>query len=318
MIGLFSKEKYIPTNNINIKNLDFIIGRIKNNNDKLCRYVTELYFEYYSIIHESNIENIEIELKKHYKNDIIEINDDVEKIENCNLIISPSHSDTYFVLKQLIKNRKENVLVICFDMHSDTYDYNDKLWKGNVFSKLIKEKIINNFIVLGVPNNKIKNTFNDIPCDIRNNVKIKKIFGIKNDIKKFKPTTIFISVDIDCLDTRKNKYSALEYCPMTILSNLSKVDINDKTDEEIVMLVKNCIFVKNDLGYSNLYRVGENKLNIKKLIKKIKQIKKYCLKNKVNLGFNDKKIYADISEVNGYDYNKKTLEVISKLIDELI
>lgn len=34
-------------------------------------------------------------------------------------------------------------------MHSDTYDYNDNLWKGNVFSKLLKENYINSFVVLG-------------------------------------------------------------------------------------------------------------------------------------------------------------------------
>jgi len=29
-------------------------------------------------------------------------------------------------------------------------------------------------------------------------------------------------------------------------------------------------------------------------------------------------MYADISEVSGYDYSKKTIEMMSELIDELI
>ena len=49
---------------------------------------------------------------------------------------------------------------------------------------------------------------------------------------------------------------------------------------------------------------------------KIKKVKKYCIKNNINLGIEG--MYADISEVSGYDYSKKTIEMMSELIDELI
>ena len=39
-------------------------------------------------------------------------------------------------------------------------------------------------------------------------------------------------------------------------------------------------------------------------------------KNNINLGIEG--MYADISEVSGYDYSKKTIEMMSELIDELI
>lgn len=255
-------------------------------------------------------------MKHKYKNNIIDIKNDIQKIKKCNLIISPSHSDTYFILSELFKDYDNNVLVICYDMHSDTYDYNDDLWKGNVFSKLLKENVIENLIVYGIPKSKINNSLNDIPVDIKGKIKIKKNFFIRKEIKEINPQTVFISIDIDCLDTRKKKYSSLEYCPMTILSNLSRIDIKNKNDNEIIKLIKDCIFVKNDLGYSNLYRVGENTLNIKKLIRNIKKVKKYCIKNNINLGIEG--MYADISEVSGYDYSKKTIEMMSELIDELI
>ena len=45
-------------------------------------------------------------------------------------------------------------------------------------------------------------------------------------------------------------------------------------------------------------------------------MKKYCIKNNINLGIEG--MYADISEVSGYDYSKKTIEMMSELIDELI
>ena len=61
---------------------------------------------------------------------------------------------------------------------------------------------------------------------------------------------------------------------------------------------------------------SKNTLNIKKLIRNIKKVKKYCIKNNINLGIEG--MYADISEVSGYDYSKKTIEMMSELIDELI
>lgn len=290
MIGLFANEKHAITNEIDVKKIEQIIDKIKYINDNLCHYVIKLYYEYSDIISENNVKDINEELKHKYKNNIIDIKNDIQKIKKCNLIISPSHSDTY--------------------------DYNDDLWKGNVFSKLLKENVIENLIVYGIPKSKINNSLNDIPVDIKEKIKIKKNFFIRKEIKEINPQTVFISIDIDCLDTRKKKYSSLEYCPMTILSNLSRIDIKNKNDNEIIKLIKDCIFVKNDLGYSNLYRVGENTLNIKKLIRNIKKVKKYCIKNNINLGIEG--MYADISEVSGYDYSKKTIEMMSELIDELI
>lgn len=317
MIGLFSKEIHLPLNRVNINNLDLNLVKIKKIDDKYCRYVTKLYNEFYKLIHTNNIEKINCELLNNYSNNIIDIKDNIDDIRKCDLIISPSHSDTYHLIKEMNSSPNEELLVICFDMHSDTYDYNTKLWKGNVFSKLLKEKIITNFIVVGVPKKKVKNTINDVPSDLIEKVIIKKNFCIKKNIKKIKPTRIFISIDIDCLDTRKKQYSALEYCPFTILYYLSTLNLSEDSKEETIEKVKNCIYVKNELGYANLYKTGENKLNVKKIIKSINKIKKYCYKKKITLGF-DNKMYFDITEVNGYDYDKKTLECLTMLIDELI
>lgn len=318
MIGLFEKKQSVHTNNINIKNIDFNISRIKNIDNKYCKYVSKLYHQYYKIIHQNKKEDIKIELQKYFKKNIIDIKDSTNKINKCNLIISSSHADTYYLLKEKNKSNVEKILVVCFDMHSDTYDTRDKLWKGNVFSKLLKEEIIDSLIIYGVPNYKVKNTMREVSPDIKNKVNIKKNFNIKKDINKIKPTMIFISIDIDCLDTRNSQYSALEYCPMTILSNISKIDFNNYSDDKIATLVRKSIFVKNKFGYSNLYKVGENKLTVKKLIRYIKKIKKYCYKNNISLGFKDCDIYADITEVNGYDYDEKTLNAIVRIANELV
>ena len=318
MIGLFSKDINLPMNKVNINNLDLNFEKIKRIDNKYCQYVTKLYNEYYNVIHTNNIETINCELMKKYSNNIIDIKDNLDKIKECDLIISPSHADTYYLVKKMNTASNEKILVICFDMHSDTYDYNVKLWKGNVFSKLINEKIISDFIVVGVPKKKIKNTISDIPTDLIKRITIKKNFMLKRNIKKIKPDRVFISIDIDCLDTRRKQYSSLEYCPFTILSNISNLNFNENYADEIIRKVKNCIFVKNKLGYANLYKTGENKISVEIVIKSIKMIKKYCYNKKIALGFKDSKMYFDITEVNGYDYDKKTLEGLTLLIDELI
>ena len=94
MIGLFANEKHAITNEIDVKKIEQIIDKIKYINDNLCHYVIKLYYEYSDIISENNVKDINEELKHKYKNNIIDIKNDIQKIKKCNLIISPSHSDT--------------------------------------------------------------------------------------------------------------------------------------------------------------------------------------------------------------------------------
>lgn len=82
MIGLFTKENYIPTNKIDIDNLELIINRIKNIDNIFCKYSTKIYYEYYNIIHQNEIEDINVELKDYFKNNIVDINDDILRFVN--------------------------------------------------------------------------------------------------------------------------------------------------------------------------------------------------------------------------------------------
>lgn len=323
MIGWLSKEKKeqdrIIDFNILSENIE-IIKKIKNKN-RFEKYIIKLFEEYELFLKNNynNVHHVTDNLKKEYCNNFEEISNDITKINDCNIILSSSHENTFYILKELNKTKEENVLVICLDMHSDTYDYNDNLWKGNVFSKLLKENYINSFVVLGVPKEKISYTKKDISKDVKKKISIAYNYDVKKYLKKYKPTTVFISIDIDCLNTRNDKITALEYCPMTILKNLSMISLKEKSSEEIKKIIMNSIYVKNDLGYANLYKVGENKLNLKMLIDIIKKIKYQCMKNGINLGFNYKNhIWADITEIFGYDYGNLTSELIIKIISELI
>ena len=88
--------------------------------------------------------------------------------------------------------------------------------------------------------------------------------------------------------------------------------MSSKNADEII---KGCVLIKNDLGYDNLYRVGENKLSIEKLCNIIEKIKDYCENYKIEFGLNG--LYGDITEVVGNDYNFNTLGVIIKLLTVL-
>jgi hypothetical protein len=87
VIGLFANEKHAITNEIDVKKIEQIIDKIKYINDNLCHYVIKLYYEYSDIISENNVKDINEELKHKYKNNIIDIKNDIQKIKKCNLII---------------------------------------------------------------------------------------------------------------------------------------------------------------------------------------------------------------------------------------
>ncbi len=307
MIGFLSNEKYIKRDRIDYNKLSDNMKIISLKKDKYSRYISRIYLEYKDLIEESP-RDIKDEIINELGASII-TNKDIRK---CKVIISPSHIESYHIIKEL-NDMKDDLLVICFDMHCDTYDYNDNLWKGNMFSKLIKEGYISEFMVLGVPKYKIKNTYLDVPLDIKDKVIIKKDLSFKKVLKKYKK--VYISIDIDVLNARKAMYTSIDYSPHTVLEYVSKLNVNDLLSNNAEDIIKGCVLIKNDLGYDNLYRVGENKISIEKLCNKINEIKDYCKNNNIEFGLNG--LYGDITEVVGNDYNFKTLGAIIKLLTVL-
>ena len=309
MIGFLSNERYIKRDKINDKQLESNMQIIAKNNDIYSQYITEIYNEYKLLIRKKSIDIKEellglTNVKKISNNDIT----------NCQVIVSPSHLNTYYIIREL-NPHKEELMVICFDMHCDTYDTSDELWKGNHFSRLLKEGYITDFVVFGVPKEKINNTYSDVSVDIKDKVLISDNLDFKSVLIKYKPQRIFISIDIDVLDTRKSKYTAIDYCPHTVLECVSKLNVKDLLNDNSEELIKGCVLIKNNLGYANLYKTGENNISIELLCQKIKSIISYCKQNNIKLGFNN--IFGDISELIGNDYNYKTLSVIIKLINAL-
>ena len=301
MIGFLSVESYKKRDRLDINSLNNNMNIISKMNDRYSNYVKSVYKEYKEFLKNENID-IKEELLSNSNITEITIND----IDKCECIISPSHLNTYHIIKRINSNKKE-LTVICFDMHCDTYDFG-KLWKGNTFSKLIKEGYVSYLVVVGVPRYKQKNTWNDVPNEIKNKVYIVKRHKFFNILSRINTKRLFISIDADVLDTRKSKYTAIDYSPFKILYLVSKLDSNVINEE----IVKNCVLVPNDLGYENLYRVGENNLSVKKLVSIILKLKKFCNKNMIKMGVNS--LYGDITEIEGNDYNYRTFNAIIKLL----
>lgn len=323
MISWFSKTNESKKQNIiDYYHLKNNINRLRSYNDNsMIDYVINLFDEYDLFLKSNYISArwVSDNLKNSLGSYLIDCSSNVKLIGGSYIVLSSSHDNTYYLLKELNKEKNKKVLVICFDMHSDTYDYNDDLWKGNVFSKLIKDEYIKELVILGINKSRINEIKNDIPLDIKSNVKIITLNNLERIIKELKPTNIFISIDIDCLNTREAKFTSLEYCPMTILENINDLEFENCARDNVEQKILSSIFVKNKLGYANLYHVGENDFNISKLFISINAIKEICKNNNIKLGlnYNNKDVIADITEIDGIDYGGLTTTLVVKLIEKL-
>ena len=306
-------DNNIENKKIDTENLNKIMKLVTKKN-KYGKYLLNLYSEYKEFLYENNNPVLVSQnLNKNYK-----FFSNHKNLNKCDLILSDNHKQTYFAIKELNINKIKKSAIICFDMHSDTYEYTNKLWKGNVFSKLLYERYIDYVFIIGIPKYKRNTTKKDIPKDIKNQVLFIDIKKIKYYLNKYKIKNLYVSIDIDCLNTRKLKMTALEYCPANILKNLSNFPYNKINKFNIENYLEKAIFVKNEWGYSNLFHTGENNLNLNDLKTAIKNIKKIVKELKIKLGFDNGKCFADITEINGYDYAGITSNIVSELIEELL
>lgn len=315
-IGLLTSKT--PRNkHMNVDALNKNISILRSNSDDgLSKYIIKIYDQVFKTSPKS-LKNIYSELEK---NQDVEYFTDTSKMSSYNLTISPSHENAYHLIKSL--NRiKEPLLVMCFDMHCDMYDASEELWKGNHFSKLMKEKYISNLIVYGLPKRKKEMTLNQIDQNYLDNVAI--LYSAKDIcsyINNLNVKHIIFSIDIDCFDSLKSNYTAIPYSPYRILNELSNKKIKNGASKEVLAQIsKECIYIKNRDGYENMYHVGENKFSIKKFKKIFNTIVEFCNQNNITIGYekNGLRIVTDISEVDGDDINENTLHLIDDLVDIL-
>ena len=312
MINWISSDDEKNVSKVDFNNLVKIMQFVNKHDcdDEMIDYVKQICKEYVKFLNAKPLLLKENLIKKY--GNTIALNG---KVEESDVIISSSDINSYYTIKEVNKNKKD-LTIVCFDMHSDTYDYNDFLWKGNSFSKLMKEGYVNHYIVIGVPKHKRQNCINDTNEDLRERVHLIDEIDLFKTLEIIKPKNIFVSIDIDVLDCRKSHYTAVEYSPATILNHISH--INEINEDNYIEKIKNCIYVKNELGYSNYYHTGENEITVDDIIRIVKSLSYYSYTNGISLGLNSNGPYFQIMEANGYDYGNLTSQMMFKLIEKLL
>ncbi len=312
MISWVSSEDEKKARKIDFENLSKVISFVKgcNSDDAMVRYVCQIFDEYKSLIIDDPYLLRDV-LQMTFDSDFAKDAD----VEKADIIISPSDLNAYYTIKKLNSERK-SLAVVCFDLHSDTYDYNDFLWKGNSFSKLMREGYISHYIVLGVPKQKRSAVLEDTNVELRDRVHLIDEDMLFQTINLTGCSHMFVSIDADCFNCREAKYTAVEYSPSTILNYVSYIrDINVENFKE---RIHDCVHVQNELGYSNYYHTGENDLTVEKVIEIIDSVVHYCSLNGIKVGLTDDGPYFQIMEVSGYDYGSLTSEMVIKLIKGLV
>ena len=308
MINWISSEEEKSVRKINYDNLKKIITFAKKSKNEMVLYACEIFDEYRDLINRS-VNLIKENISQNYKSEFIIDG----SIKDSDIILSPSDANAYYTIKELNSDKKD-LTVLCFDMHSDTYDYNDFLWKGNSFSKLMNEGYVTHYVVIGVPINKRQEVLNETNPELISRVHLIDEEELIDKLNCIDPKNIFVSVDADCFNSRKARYTAIEYSPATILNNISHIKNVDKTN--IDKQICDCIHVKNELGYSNYYQTGEKNLTVEKVIEIIQEVIQYCNQQRINIGLFEDSPFLQIMEISGYDYGDLTSEMVVKLINK--
>lgn len=311
MVNWISSEDEKNVRKVDYANLCRVMRFVKQQQpmDEMVRYVCDIFDEYVEVLSE-NPTLLRDSLQSCYSESFV-VDGELDKSD---IIISPSDLNAYFTIKQLNKGKKD-LAIVCFDLHSDTYDYNDFLWKGNSFSRLMKEGYINHYIVIGVPKGKRAMCLDDTNEDLRSRVHLIDEDELLTTLARTGCKNAFVSIDADCFDCRRAKYTGVEYSPSTILNHISHIEsINE---EDYVAKIHACVHVRNALGYSNYYHTGENDLTVDDVIRIIGNVSAFCDSYGINLGINPNSPYFQIMEVSGYDYAGLTADMVVKLIDGL-
>jgi len=258
------------------------------------------------------------------------------KDEKPLLFLSDTHTTTEIVLNSYKElNPMPDIGVICFDAHADLYDPTKELWKGNVFSILLEKNIISCVLFVGVPIFRQMNIISEISEKIEKRISFldwkKTDQEIELALSKFiglSPTNIFYSFDIDGLDSRKEKYTAMEYCSFHILTKLAEKDFTTETDKDkLTKMLRDCVMqpVKDlsnpeNVACKNLLKIGDEGVSLDEVYDIIHKIEAFAHINNIQIGLplpQDSLLVGDIVELFGPDLKEKTAYAVSEIAKSL-
>lgn len=217
------------------------------------------------------------------------------------------------------QNPKMRIGVICFDAHADIYDTNAPLWKGNVFSKLIHEDVIEELLVIGVPDFRRKNAFRDTPPDIIKRVTFahhQSRQELTAGFEKLAKATshVFYSFDPDCLDSFESQYTAMEYCPFHLILNLGLIELDDELLGHQDELIAKVGRPQGQYGPRNLLQFGED-ISLQDLQGLVTDSGAYLVQHRVEIGLDtgECRVLADVVELFGPDFRSNTMRAARKM-----
>ncbi|MFA7171524.1 MAG: arginase family protein [Candidatus Paceibacterota bacterium] len=260
-----------------------------------------------------------------------------EKYDNPLIFLSDSHTTTEIVLSSYKElNPNPNIGVVCFDAHADLYDSGKIPWKGNVFSILFGNNIISSVLFIGVPKFRQLNIISELPEETVERISFFDFEEGDNGLdsalfkwKALKPTHLFYSFDVDGLDSRKQRYTAMEYCSFHVLTKLAEKDLtHEKSRDVLRKMLRDCIMQPTidynnprNIACKNLFKIGDEGVPLEKVLEAVLAINTYAVKNHIQIGLplsHGGFVAGDIVELFGPDFEGRTAKAISRIAHLLI
>lgn len=325
-----------------VQNIEYLLANVSSHN-LLVSYINSLWQEYRDVffaiagsrwIHKD--EELRILTTTNLSSNQTDVNRCQQIIpELCRdgdrlIFLSDSHTSTVPVIRAC-KEQSTNMKigVFCIDAHADLYTTSEPLWKGNILSTLFEESCIQSIVFLGVPVFRQKSILSEITPTLASrlafinwpysNDQIVKALQILTDNEI---THVYFSVDLDGLDTRYAKYTALEYCPFQILANLAHIDFYEK---DILTTLEGAIrppgrkMKSNIPSVKNLLYAGDEGISIDNIPRVFDCALSFFDSHAMVYGleYHGCRISGDIVELFGVDFDRRTAKTVCRLIEIL-
>jgi hypothetical protein len=199
-----------------------------------------------------------------------------------------------------------------------------------VFSHLIEEGVISRLLVLGIPQFRIDNVLSDTPEHIRECVGFAD-FRVRSNVQQMvewlgeNSDEVFVSIDLDGLNTREAVYTAMEYCPFQILLNIGTVDQTNLTDETaaeafaLTLRPPGQPMSDGNETRKNLYLIGEEGLTVEDtcwLVREARSILRSCGK-RLGVRVGTSSVVGDVVELYGVDLFGRTTSAVETIASTL-
>lgn len=324
-------------------NLGLLQSRLGDSLDELS-YVTALVLQYAEYFEQINAARWITDDPKHLGEHVVDLTGEQIPLGCYNtfaegilvrkdkyVLLSDTHTSSSPVLRACKKaSPQRRYGVLCVDAHADVYSTNEPLWKGNVFSTLIEDGAISRMLLVGVPQYRIDNITSQEPDAITAKIDFanwETKGEVSRKLEQLADVTdeIYVSVDIDGLNTRDAIYTAMEYCSFQVVLNLGTTRLDEHNEDGLRRALNEIV---RPLGHiqldgtqtrKNLYLIGEDGIPLPELLRVIEESKSYLRSINRELGVTCQggRVIGDIVELFGIDLLGQTAQAICAIVKTL-